>query len=60
MSDIMSKSQLFDVLRTHRAQWDAWLASVDDERMTQPGAAGHLSVKDIVSHITAYERWLVE
>ncbi|MCK6540856.1 MAG: ClbS/DfsB family four-helix bundle protein, partial [Anaerolineales bacterium] len=24
------------------------------------GAAGHWSVKDILSHVTAYERWLVE
>lgn len=57
---MMTKPQLLETLRTRRAEWDALLASVGEERMTQPGAAGHWSVKDIVSHVTAYERWLVE
>lgn len=57
---MMKKSELLEVLRSHRADWDVLLASVGDEHMTQPGAAGHWSVKDIVCHITAYERWLVE
>lgn len=48
------------MLKTRRAEWDALLTSVGEERMTQPGAAGHWSVKDIVCHVTAYERWLVE
>jgi len=28
--------------------------------MNQPGVAGRWSVKDVVSHVTAYERWLVD
>jgi 8-oxo-dGTP diphosphatase len=36
------------------------LNAIDKTRMDEPGAAGHWSVKDIVSHVTAYERWLVE
>ncbi len=55
-----TKPQLLETLQTRRAAWDVLLASVAEERMTQPGAAGHWSVKDIVSHVTAYERWLVE
>lgn len=55
-----SKSQLLDTLHTRRAQWEDLLAAVGKERMTQPGAAGDWSVKDVISHITAYERWLVE
>jgi len=60
MNDILSKSQLLETLKSRHAEWDALLASVDEARMDIPGAAGHWSVKDIVSHITAYERWLVE
>lgn len=60
MNDNLSKPQLLESLKSRRAEWDALLASVDEERMDIPGAAGPWSVKDIVSHITAYERWLVE
>ena len=60
MSDSLSKPQLLETLRERRAKWEALLASVGEEWMTRPGAAGHWSVKDIVSHISAYERWLVE
>ncbi|NOH03401.1 MAG: ClbS/DfsB family four-helix bundle protein [Chloroflexi bacterium] len=57
---MMTKPQLLEKLKTRRAEWDALLNSVDQARMDISGAAGHWSVKDIVSHITAYERWLVE
>jgi hypothetical protein len=60
MNDILSKTQLLETLKSRRAEWDALLASVGEARMDIPGAAGHWSVKDIVSHITAYEHWLVE
>ena len=60
MNDNLSKPQLLEILKSRRAEWDALLASVDEARMDIPGAAGDWSVKDIVSHITAYERWLVE
>jgi len=60
MNDPLSKPQLLEILKSRRAEWDALLASVDEARMDIPGAAGDWSVKDIVSHITAYERWLVE
>ena len=60
MNDNLSKSQLLEALKSRRAEWDALLDSVGAARMDIPGAAGHWSVKDIVSHITAYESWLVE
>ena len=60
MNDILSRTQLLETLKSRRAGWDALLNSVGEARMDIPGAAGHWSVKDIVSHITAYERWLVE
>ena len=58
---MMNKSEFFETLRTRRADWDALLAQIGEgEHMTQPGAAGHWSVKDIICHVTAYEHWLVE
>jgi len=60
MNDTLSKTQLLETLKSRRAEWDALLASITEARMDIPGAAGHWSVKDIVCHITAYERWLVE
>lgn len=54
------KSQLLETLKTKRRRWDMMLNAIDKARMDEPGAAGHWSVKDIVSHVTAYERWLVE
>jgi 8-oxo-dGTP pyrophosphatase MutT (NUDIX family) len=54
------KSQLLETLKTKRHRWDMMLNAIDTTRMDEPGAAGHWSVKDIVSHVTAYERWLVE
>lgn len=56
----MNKSQLLEALKTQRFHWDQLLNLVDETRMDEPGVAGYWSVKDIISHITAYERWLVE
>ena len=36
------------------------LAEVGEMRMVRPGVAGDWSMKDIVAHVTAYERGLVE
>lgn len=60
MNGHLSKPQLLEILGSRRAVWDTLLSSIDEARMDIPGAAGQWSVKDIVSHITAYERWLVE
>lgn len=56
----MSKKELLEILRTRRGQWNSLLDSVGDARMAQPGVEGHWSMKDVISHITAYEGWLVE
>ncbi len=44
-------------LRSARAAFDELLVAVGTDRMTQPIDAGGWSVKDIVAHITSYERW---
>ncbi len=57
MSDHMTKARLLELLRTKRAEWDAVIASVPHSRMTEPGVAGNWSVKDIIAHLTYFERW---
>lgn len=45
-------------LRSARAAFDELLVAVGVDRMTQPMDESGWSVKDIVAHISAYERWL--
>lgn len=56
----MTKAALLQTLRAHRDRWDALLDSVGADRMLEPGVTGRWSVKDVISHVTAYERWLVD
>jgi hypothetical protein len=60
MEEMMSKAKLIETLRSRRAEWDALLAMVPPARMEEPGVAGHWSVKDIIAHITYYERWMAD
>jgi len=55
----MNKSEWLGTLQTERAQWDALVAEVGQARMTQPGAAGEWSVKDVIAHVTWFEREMV-
>ena len=56
----MTTARLADVLRTKRAQWNALLAQVGPDRMEIPGVEGTWSVKQIVAHLTWYERAVVD
>jgi len=56
----MTKLEFLDTMRSEHERWEALLAQVDDAQMLQPGVAGDWSVKDLVAHVTAYERGLVE
>lgn len=56
----MTKAKLLELLCSKRAEWDAVIAQVPQERMTEPGAAGDWSVKDIVAHLTYHERWYAD
>jgi hypothetical protein len=56
----MTTARFLAVLRAERAQWDALLAEVGPERMTVPGVEGEWSVKEIVGHLTWYERVVVD
>jgi 2',3'-cyclic-nucleotide 2'-phosphodiesterase (5'-nucleotidase family) len=60
LEELMTKTKLLDTLRSRRAEWDALLESVPIERMAEPGVAGEWSVRDIVAHLTYYERWIAD
>src|SRR5262245_44320024 len=55
----MTKSELLDWLETENRGWEAFLDQIGTERMEEPGVAAHWSMKDIVAHLTGWNRWLV-
>ena len=55
----MTKSELLQWLQEEYQQWEAFLEEIGPARMDQPGVTGEWSVKDIVAHLTGWNRWLV-
>jgi uncharacterized protein (TIGR03083 family) len=60
MEQPITKASLLQELRAARAEWDALMAEVGEGRMTEPGAAGDWSVKDVIAHLTSFSRWFVQ
>jgi hypothetical protein len=56
----MTSARLLSIMQAERAEWEALLAQVGEERMDTPGVEGQWSVKDIVAHLTWYDRTVVE
>jgi hypothetical protein len=52
----MTKAELIADLNREYGQWEALLAEIGDGRMEQPGVAGSWSVKDLVAHLTGWNR----
>ncbi|SRR6266508_1721016 len=59
MEQTITKAGILHELRAARAEWDALMAEVGAARMTEPGATGDWSVKDVMAHLTSYSRWFV-
>lgn len=57
--EIHDKASLLAYTRGERTRLDALVASLDEATLTRDGAIEGLSVKDIVVHITAWERRVV-
>jgi hypothetical protein len=55
----MEKAELLNWLQEEYQQWEAFLDQTDPARMDQPGVAGHWSIKDVVAHLTGWQRSLV-
>jgi uncharacterized protein (TIGR03083 family) len=46
-------------VKAARERWDALLAKIPEEQMSEPDAMGGWSVKDIIAHITWHERQMI-
>jgi len=55
----MKKSDLLSSLEEKHQKWEAFLDEIGPGRMDQPGVNGAWSVKDIVAHLTGWNRRLV-
>ncbi|HET9588597.1 MAG TPA: ClbS/DfsB family four-helix bundle protein [Anaerolineales bacterium] len=55
----MNKSELLNWLQEEYRQWEAFLDQIGPARMDQPGVNGDWSMKDVVAHLTGWNRWLV-
>ena len=47
----MNTTEFMTELTETRGQWEALLAQIGEARMTEPGATGKWSVKDVIAHI---------
>lgn len=55
----MSKTELIKWLMEEQQKWELLLAAIGERRMEQPGVNGDWSMRDIVAHLTGWQRWLV-
>jgi len=55
----MKKSELLNWMQEEYQKWEAFLDQIGPARMDQPGVNGDWSMKDIVAHLTGWNRWLV-
>ncbi|HEX5167052.1 MAG TPA: maleylpyruvate isomerase N-terminal domain-containing protein [Thermomicrobiales bacterium] len=53
----MDKANVLARVESARAAFDRQLVEVGETRMEQPGVMGDWSVKDLLAHIMAYDRW---
>jgi hypothetical protein len=56
---MMNKSELLNWLEKEYQHWEILLDGIGPARMDQPGVNGDWSMKDIVAHLTGWNRWLV-
>jgi hypothetical protein len=54
------KQGLLARLRDERAAWDQLLAAISERAMLTPKAIGDWSVKDVIAHVTSYERYIAD
>jgi hypothetical protein len=52
------KAALIAALRANRAELESVVSHVPPELMTEPGACGSWSVKDVFAHLAVENNWL--
>jgi hypothetical protein len=55
----VNKAELLTWLEEANQKWHALLDRIGPARLEQPGVNGDWSMKDIVAHLTGWNRWLV-
>lgn len=60
MNEQMSKKKIHELIRSEREDLEKTLEWLSTEQMTQPGVESDWSVKDILAHITDWERRMVQ
>jgi uncharacterized protein (TIGR03083 family) len=58
MEQPIPKAPLIAALRAIRAELESVVSQVPPERMTEPGACGSWSVKDVLAHLAVENDWL--
>jgi hypothetical protein len=55
----MKKSELLNGLQAAYQRWEVMLDRIGPAGLEQPGVNGEWSMKDLVAHLTGWNRWLV-
>ena len=55
----MNKSEFVDWMREEYQQWEALLDQIGLEHMDQLGVTAHWSMKDVVAHLSGWNRWVL-
>ena len=58
MPEPTSKIELIEAMMSARRELDSLINQIPRSSMTLPGASGEWSVKDVIAHLTSYDRWL--
>jgi hypothetical protein len=58
MKSSTSKSELLREITAARDEWDALIDEIPRRRLSEPMSPGQWSVKDIIAHMTEYDRHL--
>ena len=58
MPEPTTKIELIEAMISARSELDSLIDQIPHSAMTQPLTPGEWSVKDILAHMTSYDRWL--
>jgi hypothetical protein len=58
MEDPKSKPELLQAIYSARKEWEALIDQIPHKRLSEALSPGSWSIKDIIAHITEYDRWL--
>ncbi|HEX6121989.1 MAG TPA: ClbS/DfsB family four-helix bundle protein [Ktedonobacterales bacterium] len=60
MADQMTKAALLDKIATSYTTWQTLVERVPRAQMAAPGFAGEWSLKDVIAHLTVFERIIAD